>query len=77
MAIDITSVCATASTSQGSQTLAVVLSIMFSLYVVVSIALSALTIYSTSQVTPTAHASAVAVAALAPPLVNLNLKTGR
>ena len=49
MAIDVASVCATASASQGSQTLAIVLSVMFSLYTVVTIALSALTIYSTSQ----------------------------
>lgn len=49
MAIDVGSVCATASASHGSQTLAIVLSVMFSLYTVVTIALSALTIYSTSQ----------------------------
>jgi hypothetical protein len=49
MAIDIASVCTVASDSQGSQTLAIVLSVMFSLYTIVTIALSALTIYSTSQ----------------------------
>jgi hypothetical protein len=49
MAIDVASVCSTASDSAGSQTLAIVLSVMFSLYTVVTIALSALTIYSTSQ----------------------------
>ena len=59
MAIDVASVCSTATESAGSQTLAIVLSVMFSLYTVVTIALSALTIYSTSQslapaqVTPT------------------------
>ncbi len=57
MAIDVVSVCATASSNQGSQMLAVVLSIMFSLYTVVAIVLSALTIYSTSQVNPTAPQS--------------------
>ena len=49
MAVDIASVCSVATDSQGSQTLAIVLSIMFSLYTIVTIALSALTIYSTSQ----------------------------
>jgi len=49
MAIDIASVCTVAADSQGSQTLAIVLSVMFSLYTIVTIALSALTIYSTSQ----------------------------
>ena len=49
MAIDVASVCQTANDSQGSQTLAIVLSVMFSLYTIVTIALSALTIYSTSQ----------------------------
>lgn len=49
MAIDIASVCATAASNHGSQTLAIVLSTMFSIYTVVAIALSALTIYSTSQ----------------------------
>ena len=49
MAIDVASVCSTATDSAGSQTLAIVLSVMFSLYTVVTITLSALTIYSTSQ----------------------------
>ncbi len=49
MAIDVASVCSTAQDSTGSQTLAIVLSVMFSLYTIVTIALSALTIYSTSQ----------------------------
>ena len=49
MAIDVASVCATAASNHGSQTLAIVLSIMFSIYTIVAIALSALTIYSTSQ----------------------------
>jgi hypothetical protein len=49
MAIDVASVCQTANDSQGAQTLAIVLSVMFSLYTIVTIALSALTIYSTSQ----------------------------
>ena len=54
MAVDITAVCASADANQGSQTLAVVLSIMFSIYTVVAIILSALTIYSTSQAPPNA-----------------------
>ena len=50
MAVDVAAVCSSADANQGSQTLAIVLSIMFSIYTVVAIALSALTIYSTSQV---------------------------
>lgn len=49
MAIDEQRVCSTADANQGSQTLAIVLSIMFSIYTMVAIALSALTIYRTSQ----------------------------
>lgn len=54
MAVDIAAVCAAGDTNQGSQTLAIVLSIMFSIYTVVAIILSALTIYSTSQAPPEA-----------------------
>ena len=50
MAVDVAAVCSTADANQGSQALAIVLSVMFSIYTVVAIALSALTIYSTSQV---------------------------
>lgn len=78
MAVDIASVCTAADANQSSQTLAVVLSIMFSLYTVVAIALSALTIYSTSQVaTGSGKAMAMAsgmvgsAAASGPPLVAL------
>ena len=59
MAIDITAVCQAADSNQGSQTLAIVLSIMFSIYTVVAIILSALTIYSTSQAPPNAVARAL------------------
>ena len=52
MAVDITAVCTLSSENQSSQTLAVWLSVLFSIYTVVSIALSALTIYTSSQVGP-------------------------
>jgi len=52
MAVDITVVCTLASENQSSQDLAIWLSILFSIYTVVSIALSALTIYTSSQVGP-------------------------
>ena len=52
MAVDILQVCALASENQSSQQLAIWLSIMFSVYTIVSIALSALTIYTSSQVGP-------------------------
>jgi hypothetical protein len=50
MAVDVAAVCSSADANQGSQTLAIVLSVMFVLYTSVAIALSALTIYSVSQV---------------------------
>ena len=53
MAVDIVSVCTVAASNQSSQTLAIVLSILFSVYTVVSIFLSALTIYTSSQAFPT------------------------
>ena len=56
MAVDIVDLCAAASANQGSQNLAVVLSVVFSLYTVCAITLSALTIYSTSQTTSLAGA---------------------
>ena len=49
MAVDVISICSLASDSQGPQTLAIVLSAMFLLYTTVTILLSGLTIYSTSQ----------------------------
>ena len=52
MAVDITSVCTLASENQSSQDLAIWLSVLFSIYTVISIALSALTIYTSSQVGP-------------------------
>ena len=52
MAVDITAVCTLSSDNQSSQTLAVWLSVLFSIYTVISIALSALTIYTSSQVGP-------------------------
>lgn len=60
MAVDIVAVCSAAQEHQSSQTLAIVLAVMFSLYTVVAITLSALTIYSTSAhpEVPTATATA-------------------
>lgn len=52
MAVDIAQVCTLASENQSSQDLAIWLSILFSIYTIVSIALSALTIYTSSQVGP-------------------------
>tara|TARA_B110000902_G_scaffold241906_1_gene292720 strand:- start:51 stop:332 length:282 start_codon:yes stop_codon:yes gene_type:complete len=52
MAVDIAEVCKVASENQSGQELAIWLCIMFSVYTVVSIALSALTIYTSSQVGP-------------------------
>ena len=49
MAIDIQSICDTAEASSSSQSLAIILSVMFSIYTLIAIALSALTIYSTSS----------------------------
>lgn len=49
MAIDVAAACQSAAENQGPQTLAIVLSSMFGLYTLVTIVLSALTIYSTSQ----------------------------
>jgi len=50
MAVDIQQVCAVAAEHQSSQDLAIWLSVLFSIYTVVAIALSALTIYTSSQV---------------------------
>jgi len=52
MAVDITAVCTLSSENQSSQNLAIWLSVLFSIYTVISIALSALTIYTSSQVGP-------------------------
>ena len=52
MAVDITEVCTLSSDNQSSQSLAIWLSVLFSIYTVISIALSALTIYTSSQVGP-------------------------
>ena len=49
MAVDIVSVCAVASSNQSSHSLAIILSVLFSVYTLVSVALSALTIYTSSQ----------------------------
>ena len=49
MAVDIQQVCATAAQHQSSQDLAIWLSVLFSIYTFVAIALSALTIYTSSQ----------------------------
>lgn len=49
MAVDIQQVCAVAAEHQSSQDLAIWLSVLFSIYTVVAIALSALTIYTSSQ----------------------------
>lgn len=50
MAIDIAAVCSIADSNQSSQTLAIALALMFSIYTVTAIALSALSIYSASQI---------------------------
>lgn len=52
MAVDINSVCTISSENQSSQALSIWLSVLFSIYTVISIALSALTIYTSSQVGP-------------------------
>ena len=49
MAVSIVDVCSEAQEHQSAQTLAIVLSIVFSVYTCVAVALSALTIYSTSS----------------------------
>lgn len=49
MAIDIAAQCSIAAENHGTQTLAIVLSAMFSAYTIITIALTAITIYSTSQ----------------------------
>lgn len=64
MAVDIQAVCAAASDNQSTQILAIVLSVMFSIYTIVAIALSALTIYSTSQVVPLVDAQSISANAL-------------
>ena len=50
MAVDIDDVCRDASANQSGQELAMWLSIMFAVYTFISIALSALTIYTSSQI---------------------------
>ena len=50
MAVDIVQVCAESAANQSSHELAVWLSVLFSIYTVVSIMLSALTIYTSSQI---------------------------
>ena len=52
MAVDITAVCKLSVENQSSQQLAIWLSLLFSIYTIVSIALSALAIYTTSQAGP-------------------------
>lgn len=76
MAVDIQAVCAAASDNQSSQILAIVLSVMFSIYTIVAIALSALTIYSTSQAVPVVDAQAlpIGVSAADVPLVALRAR---
>tara|TARA_Y100000389_G_scaffold137919_1_gene135579 strand:+ start:15429 stop:15683 length:255 start_codon:yes stop_codon:yes gene_type:complete len=70
MAVDVSAMCDAANSSQGTQTLAIVLSVMFSLYLVVTITLSALTIYSTSQaVQPAQLSPTVGGGTLIPPRI--------
>lgn len=69
MAVDIVSVCMVASNNQSSQALAIVLSILFSVYTVVSILLSALTIYTSSQVVTIPDAAGKAPRAVGPSTV--------
>jgi len=61
MAVDIQAVCIAASDNQSTQLLAIVLSVMFSIYTIVAIALSALTIYSTSQAVPLMDAQPIGI----------------
>jgi hypothetical protein len=65
MAVDIQAVCTAASDNQATQILAIVLSVMFSIYTIVAIALSALTIYSTSQAVPLVNAQPMPIGASA------------
>ncbi len=60
MAVDAAALCEAAAGAQGSQQLAIGLSVAFSVYTIVAIALSALTIYSVSQAPPCAEAEAPA-----------------
>ena len=52
MPIDIVEVCSLAEANLGDQTLAITFSVLFSAYTIVSIALSALTIYTASNAPP-------------------------
>ena len=54
MAVDIISVCSDASNNQSGSDLAIVLSVLFSLYTIVSIGLTAHTIYVSSTIPPSA-----------------------
>jgi hypothetical protein len=58
MAVDIVAVCAVASNHQASQSLAIWLSVLFLIYTTVSILLSALTIYTASQMNASAASAA-------------------
>ena len=52
MAVDIAEVCRDSAENQSGSDLAIWLCVMFSIYTIISIALSALTIYTSSQVGP-------------------------
>lgn len=48
MAVDIVTVCEAATTHQSSQLLAIILAVLFSVYILLAIGLSAFSIYSSS-----------------------------
>ena len=76
MAVDIVGVCAAADENSSSQSLAIVMSVLFSIYTVIAIALSALTIWSTSQmarIPSGTRAAATATAAYASDGADLSL----
>lgn len=51
MAIDVAAQCELGDANQGSQTLAIVLSVMFSVYTLLTLMLTSLTIFNTSTAT--------------------------
>jgi len=74
MAVDIVAVCSASQEHQSAQTIAIVLSVLFSLYTITAITLSALTIYSTSaQPTTAPSASAVETTASDKGMVDMSL----
>ena len=58
MAIDVAAQCELADATQGSQTLAIVLSVMFSVYTFLTLMLTSLTIFNTSTATRAGSAEA-------------------